>query len=132
MVDYTIPGDDAQGVQEPECVPVMVIGMNLDANVGVPETRAKIEDEVRKRLGYIEQNVYSTVRGGPATHENIKFYAEIPTAEFWSSIDRSVQSLKDWLTDTGMMDDPGRDLSITLDAGDPEVMVREAEEGFRR
>lgn len=131
MVDIIEPGPDEE-LSEHRCVPILEVGMKVNMNVGVPDVRAELESDVKEHLRYVERNVYSTLRDGAAVHENIKFIVEIPTAETWDSINRKVQSLKEWAEEEDIVERVGRDVSITLDAGDPEAIIREEEEGFRR
>lgn len=131
MVDIIEPGPDDE-LAEHRCVPILEVGIKAEMNVGVPDVRAELESDVKEHLRYVERNVYSTLRDGAAVHENIKFIVEIPRAETWDSINRKVQSLKEWAEEENIVERVDRDVSITLDAGDPEKIIREEEEGFRR
>ena len=96
-------------------------------DVGIPERRLELERKVQQELTVIESNVYSVISSGPASGRNIYILAEIPTAEVWDSINRHVQSMKEMLVKEKYINDPGFDLSITVDAGDPEQRIREME-----
>lgn len=129
MPEYVTPGEEPKGER---CVPMLYIGIDIDRNIGIPEVRHELERELISKFHVVQRRFYSTVREGPAINENFLFLIEIDEAEFWDSINRTVQSFKDWAKKSDDIGDVGKDVSITIESGDPEIIIREAEEGFVR
>lgn len=123
--------DAIENATAERCVPLIRISLAINENVGIPENRRILEDQITDIFGYVESRVYTTVRGGAATHENFAVLIEPNPAEFWRSLNRKVDRLYDW-ADQDQRIDVGRDLGVFMECGDPEHMIRELEEGFRR
>jgi hypothetical protein len=129
MVEFDVLDAEASDI---ECEPFLRVGIRASENIDIPENRLELEEDVKDKFGYIERRVFSAIKEGPAVHENIVFLVKISPAETWRSINRKVEGFMEFAEEDERIDDPGRDVSITLDAGDVERIIREEEEGFRR
>lgn len=123
---------DTGRFQAERCVPMLQIKMKVQENISLPDKRFTVEEKVRENFSVPERRMFSAVRGGPAIHENLFILIEISESEFWSSINRKVESFNGWVKETDLIERHGRDVSVTIEAGDPEMIIREAEEGFSR
>lgn len=124
--------DLCERVTGERCVPMWRIGLRIDENVDISNKRIELEEEISEVIGYVPSNVYMTPRGGPAVHENLAIVVEFNEAEVWSSLNRKMKQFREWAEDDPRIGDVGRDVSITVTAGDPEQIIRELEEGFHR
>lgn len=129
----TIGADDF-AVPAEECNPLLIFNIDPEGAVDTPSARLELEKDIASpaALGYTNHSVYTVTHGGPASFGNIVAVARATNTESWEALDRKVENTLEVLEDEGWVRDADRDVTVTVEGGDAEIIAREFQEGHSR